>query len=417
MGAAKTFELWLTIAPTRSTPAAAGEATLEAAALRHPLVGTVPAAWIAATHAVSQALVPNDDTIRQALARLTTALRGYQRRNATERWDDGPPVPCAQREQEHPRLGTYGVLNWGDWNFPHYRDNAEGCDGWGNLEYDLPQVLGLLWAATGDPIARDEFIAATRHYRDVDIIHAMPSHSDWVGMNHPHKMSHFAVEATNQIDLGHTWVEGLLTHYRLTGETRSLAAARGIAAVLATRLDKAGNPRQLGWPLLALVAVHVATGDEGPLAAARQYAARAMANVLPTPASGDWKMGILADGLAYYDAATNDPAARRWLLQYADAWMAKRSQFADPRYALPLGYLAAATGNQDYRAAALDVAQHLTIGEWGKTFAATGRTLIRLLAPLQPLSPPAPAVPRRASVGARPRSSPSRSSPSPRKAH
>ena len=398
VGAAKTWEAWLAFGPATAPDG-----------LRHPLLATTAAAYIVSTKALPQAIAPDDPEARAVLARLTTALDHYLTRNATERWDDGPPLQCAQRDHEQPRTGFFGVLNWGDWNFPKYRDDAEGCDAWGNLEYDLPQVLGLLWAATGSPLAREQFVAATRHYRDVDIIHFMPAHPDWVGMNHPHKMSHFAVEAPNQIDLGHTWVEGLLTHYRLTGEARSLAAARGIATVLTTRVDKAGNPRQFGWPLIALLAVHNAIGDADALTAAREYAVRAMRQLKPTPASGDWKMGILADGLAYFDAATNDAPTRQWLLQYADAWLAGRERFTDPRFALPLGYLAAVTGNPAYRAAALDVARSTAIGEWGKTLAATGRTVFRLLAPLAPgLTPPAPVAPPRRSAPALRRSSPSR---------
>lgn len=378
VGAAKTFEIWLAIDPTPS----AGDPALQSRSLRRPLIAVADPAWVASTQALPQLLVPTDPDAREALTRIGTALDHYLARNAKETWDDGPPVRCEDRPNEHRRLGAYGVLNWGDWNFPHYRDESEGCDAWGNLEYDLPQVAGLLWAATGSPVAREQFIAAVRHYRDVDVIHAMPGHADWVGMNHPHKMSHFAVEAPNQIDLGHTWLEGLLTHYRLTGETRSLAAARGIADVLATRLDKAGNPRQFGWPLIALVAVANATGEARYLDAARGFATAAMARVEPTPAAGDWKVGILADGLAYFDAATHDPTVRRWLVQYADAWMKDRARYADPRFALPIGYLASMTGNAAYRTAALEVARQTKIGEWGKTFAVAGRTVMRLLSPL-----------------------------------
>lgn len=390
VGAAKTFEAWIAWDGDAAT---AAELSTR---LQHPLAPQPPAAWIVASRALPNAVATTDPVTRTAMARLTTAIAHYVARNAKEAWDDGPPIPCDRRTRERRRVGAFGALNWGDWNFPHYRDQSEGCDAWGNLEYDLPQVLGLAWASTGDALAASQFVAAARHYRDVDIIHHMPAHPDWVGMNHPHKMSHFAVEAPNEIDLGHTWVEGLITHYRLTGEVRSLAAARGIADVLAMRLDKAGNPRQFGWPLIALLAVYDATGERRYLDAARGYAASAMDRIDPTPAAGDWKVGILADGLAYFDAASGDARTRRWLLTYTDAWLAQREKFPDARYALPLGYLASVTGSDVYRRAALDEAEHLTIGEWGKTLAANGRTLLRLLGPLSsgaPAAPiPAPAV-------------------------
>ena len=216
----------------------------------------------------------------------------------------------------------------------------------------------------------------------MDIIHHAPGHPDWVGLNHPHKVLHFAFEAPETVDLGHTWTEGLLSYHRLTGETRALEAARGIGDALIGRVAKARNPRQFGWPMIALVALHDATGERRYLEAAHAYAEAGMATFRPTPAAGDWKMGILADGLAAVDAARPDDAIRRWLLRYADTLVAEPGRWADPRYALPLGYLAAVTGNPGYERTALATVRTMKIGEWGKPLAAMGRTGFRILAPL-----------------------------------
>jgi hypothetical protein len=389
-GAAKTHELWIALEPA----AHASRADDLAAALRAPLVALPPADWIVASRALPQALAPGAPGASDFLARLTAATRRYLADARTERWDDGPPVPCTERTSANPRVGFYGALNWGDWNFPGYRSTTEGCDAWGNLEYDLPQVFGLAWEATGNRLFYDAFVPAARHYRDVDIVHHWAEHPDWVGMNHPHKALHFALDAENTIDLGHTWVEGLLTHWRLTGEVRSLEAARGIADALVRLEDKAGNPRQFGWPLIALAATYDATGDRRYLDAALSYADGALALMQPTPSAGDWKMGILADGLAYTWAASGDERLRRWLVRYADAVLAAPQRARDPRYALPLGYLAARTGSERYAHAALAFARDLSIGSWGKPLAVAGRTGFRLLAPLAltpaPGAPPPP---------------------------
>ena len=384
-GAAKTHELWLALERTpTATPADA-----LAAAVRAPLIAFPPAEWIVASGALPQALAPDAPGARGLLARLSTAFASYQKRVRTERWDDGPPVPCPERKTETPRTGFYGVLNWGDWNFPGFRDKAEGCDGWGNLEYDLPQVLALGFVAVRNRELWDAFTAAARHYRDVDVIHHMPEHPDWVGLNHPHKALHFAPESHSKVDLGHTWAEGLVTHYRLTGERRSLEAARALADALIPRVEKAGNPRQRGWPMIALCAVAAATNEPRYLDGARAFAAGVLAHVPPTPASGDWKMGIMADGMAYLHAARGDDDVRRWLLAYADAFLAERGRFPDPRYALPLGYLAVLTGNASYESVARQVADGLDLSSWGKPIAAMGRTGFRLLAPLD-ARPPRP---------------------------
>ena len=405
-GAAKTHELWVAL---ESLDGSTNPATL-AAGLGAPLLALPPPDWIVASHALPQALAPAAPGARDFLARLATAVSKYQANARTERWDDGPPVPCTARTAEHPRQGFYGALNWGDWNFPGYRDHADGCDAWGNLEYDLSEVLGLAWAATGSPLFLETLVPALRHYRDVDVIHHAPGHPQWVGLNHPHTAMHFTFGKPAYVDLGHTWTEGLVTYYRLTGETRALEAARGIADALRPLAAHADNPRKLGWPMIALVAVYDATGERRYLEAARAYADAALRAYRPSPASGDWKMGILADGLAAVQVATGDERIRRWLVTYADTLLANPRRWTDPRYSLPLGYLAATTGDRRYHAAALDVVGRLTIPPLGKQLAIAGRTGFRLLAPLAAATP-APAAPPRPSAPARRRPSPSRGAP------
>jgi hypothetical protein len=377
-GAAKTHELWIAVAPA-DTATDPGEL---ASALAAPLVALPPASWMVTSRALPQALDPAAPGAREFLARLTAAYGRYRDRERTERWDDGPPVPCEQRTEEHPRIGLYGLFNWGDWQFPGYRDRARGCDGWGNLEYDLTQVLGLAWAATGSEAFFQGFVPAARHYRDVDVIHHAPGHPDWVGLNHPHKALHFAFESPETIDLGHTWTEGLVTYHRLTGDVRALEAARGIADALVGREKRARNPRQYGWPMIALGAVYDATGQRRYLDAARAYADGAMKTYRPTPAAGDWKMGILADGLAVVHAATGDESIQSWLVAYTDTLLAGGSRWADPRFALPVGYMAALTGDLRYERAALRTVHDMKIGDWGKTLASTGRVGFRVLGPL-----------------------------------
>ncbi|TMB51726.1 MAG: hypothetical protein E6J56_18430 [Deltaproteobacteria bacterium] len=409
-GAAKTHELWVAAEPLdRATP----PATL-AAALQAPLTALPPAGWIVTSRALPQALSPAAPGASDFLAHLATAVARYEANARTERWDDGPPVPCTARTTENPRLGFYGALNWGDWNFPGYRDRADGCDAWGNLEYDLSQVLGLGWAATGSRLFWEALVPAARHYRDVDVAHHAPHHPEWVGFNHPHTALHFTFGKPANVDLGHTWTEGLLTYYRLTGETRALEAARGIADALRPHAARADNPRKLGWPMIALVAVYDATGERRYLEAARTYADAALRKYRPSPAAADWKMGILADGLAAVHAATGDDDIRRWLVTYADTLLASPGRWPDARYALPLGYLAAATGVARYEAAALAVARGLKIGVRGKQLAIAGRTGFRLLAPLAATR--GLAAPPRASAFAPPPPSRSHAAPGRRRA-
>ena len=121
-------------------------------------------------------------------------------------------------------------------------------------------------------------------------------------------------------------------------------------------------------------------------------------------------MGILADGLAAVHGPTGDDRIRRWLATYADTLLGSPGRWPDARYSLPLGYLAVATGDRRYEAAALSVAGRLTIPAWGKPLAVAGRTGFRLLAPLAAATR-APVAPRRPSPPARQPPSPSRAAP------
>ena len=171
-----------------------------------------------------------------------------------------------------------------------------------------------------------------------------------------------------------------------------------------------------------------ATGERRYLDAARAYADAGTRAFRPTPAAGDWKMGILADGVAAVHAATGDDAFARWLVSYTDTLVATPGKWKDPRFALPVGYLAVLRNDPRYERVALEVVRDMQIGVWGKALAWTGRTGFRLLGPLatraglRPSRPstvqpsgatPGRAAPRRESPPApRPRS-PSRRAPGP----
>jgi len=129
--------------------------------------------------------------------------------------------------------------------------------------------------------------------------------------------------------------------------------------------------------------VYDATGERRYLEAARAYADAGTDLFRPTPAAGDWKMGILADGVAAVYGADGDARLRRWLMAYADALLASPGRFTDPRFGLPLGQLYALTGDERYKQAALATVRGMNISDQGKQLAANGRTGFRILAGLK----------------------------------
>jgi len=388
VGAAKTHEFVIWTAPERVLPQDAAEG------MARPLLGVVDPTWVARSGALPQAIAPQGATepfVRTALA----AAHRYLQRNAIERWDDCGAVRCDAATPERPRTGAFGMWNWGDWNFRGYRDTTKGTDSWGNLEYDTAYVLALTYAATGDAEVHDQMVAAARHFMDVDTIHACPPRPEWVGMNHPKNPLHFSFELGGP-DLGHTWTQGSLAYYYLTGDRSGLEAARGVADYLVRRAGSfgMGNPRQWGWPQIALLAVYDATHEPKYLEAALAYARGGMRAHPPT-ASVHWKVGILADALAYTHAATGDAEIKKWLLDYAAGVMQHRAQ-EDPRALPAVAYVAALTGNAAMREAARAAAARLDLGNWGKPFSVNGRLGFRIESLLSGPAPRAPAPKRHA---------------------
>jgi hypothetical protein len=219
---------------------------------------------------------------------------------------------------------------------------------------------------------------------DVDTIHFHGPRPAWTGMNHPKNPLHFTFELGG-VDLGHTWNEGLFSYYYLTGDERGLEIAVGIADYLEERVNGLvlrANPRQWGWPQIALIAAYDATGEGKYLAAAATYAKRGMA-AHPAGETENWKLGILANGLAYTHSATKDPEIKVWLDTFAKA-VGRRKVPLDARFYPAVAYVAALEGDATLRQIALAKAKKLNLGSWGKPLSINGRIGFRIYSLLAP---------------------------------
>ena len=377
-GAAKTHEFWLLLGGTKDEAA-------ELAALAQPRVLWPVAEHTAATGAVRNAL-PTGTAAQSFLSSLRRSIAAYERTQADEAWDDSGHIACGG-EASRRRVGAFGMLHFGDWNFPGYRDDVKGCDAWGNLEYDTAQVLALAYSATGDPELHDAMVAAARHFADVDRIHFSQHQPRWVGMNHPKNPLHFTFELGG-VDLGHTWNEGLFSVGRMTVDDSLLHAGREIADYLVRRRQSGvgfrGNPRQWGWPQVALVAAYEHTGEQRYREAALWYGHRGMRSHAPNELA-QWKLGILAEGLAYTDSVAPDAQLRDWLGRYAEAVMSERPR--DARFYPALAYAYRLRRDEAWRNAASEVVAGLGFGSWGKPMTIAGRIGFAVLADLSAAPP------------------------------
>ncbi len=368
VGAAKTHELTLAFSP----PGSGQKAVREAA---RGVLAHVDPSWLASSRAMLAGMQPPGS--ESIVADASRAFDRYVHSVQSERWDDSGQPQCPPPAGERPRTGFYGMFNWGDWNYPGYHDDVKGCDAWGNQEYDLTEVLTLLFAATGRADVHEYMVAAARHFTDVDRIHHYPPNPNWVGMNHPKNPLHFSF-ALGGVDPGHSWVEGLFNYYFLTGDQRARDGAVGIADFLARRAAsmRRGNPRQFGWPALAMAAAWDATGKPEYRQAALTYAREGMAAHPAAGAVKNWKMGVLADGLAYVHAATGDQELRKWILAYAEVVV--REQPKNLRFYPAVAYAGRLTGEERFREAARGALAGIKYDDWGKPFTIAARSAFRI---------------------------------------
>jgi len=372
MGAAKTHEF--AVAYFADVP----PSDEELLGIAEPLVGYVNPEWVVATQALPNSVARNDATAA-FLDEVAAGFQRYRETADTEPWDDWGGLDCAAFTGERQRTGFYGMLNWGDWNSPWYRDMVNGCETWGNLEYDTTQVFALAYAATGDRALHSAMTAAARHFMDVDRIHAAPPACDCVGMTHQRVSQHFNFELGGP-DLGYTWTEGLLSYFYLTGDERALTAVRGIADYLVRRVPRAEDaltPRQWAWPQIALLAAYEGSGDVRYKKAARLYAQGSM-KAYPPDRGTDLGIGMLGDALAYVDRHMPNATVRAWLVAHAAAVMSARGG-ADPRFFPAVAYVGRATQNEDYQRAAVAALERQQFSNWGKPFTLAGRTGFRIL--------------------------------------
>jgi hypothetical protein len=117
----------------------------------------------------------------------------------------------------------------------------------------------------------------------------------------------------------------------------------------------------------------------------------------PPDQTTHWKLGILAEGLAYTHSVTDDAAIRDWLVRYAAAVKARGANL-DRRFVPAVAYVGRITGQSQYAEMGRAALTTLQFGNWGKPFTIAGRIGFSLLAtaahaaaaavPTQPTTPP-----------------------------
>ena len=230
----------------------------------------------------------------------------------------------------------YGMENFGDdtfeWGYgPVYTF-------WSNQEDDRTHGMLMQYARSGDLRWWELGEQAARHYRDVDCIVASPNRPDRLGGPIHHNNRHFVSEGWvadhthASASTGHSWIEGLIDYWLLTGDSLAGEAAVRMGDWYVRKVDAfqfgaGGQERGQGWALTALTSIYRATGDRRYLDAAQrvqdwindwQDPIRGVISVpiseQPSYEGGTTFMhGIVAHGVARLYEVTGDPQTLRSL--------------------------------------------------------------------------------------------------------
>ena len=256
-GEAKTHDMLLAF----GTGENADELAQRLAAFQEPLFGVAAPEWYCASGLFGPIAPENPDRFpayEAAIAAMDPGMMGHGRGGPWE-------MLVSRTHEDRQTYQRYGFRHFGDnpliWGYQtKYRM-------WANCEYDVAHCAFTQFARSGDLRYLWRGQQAALHNRDTDVIHASQEHPEWIGAPHGHWIDH----AERGPNLGHLWTEGLVEHYLLTGDDRSLAVARGIADYCILSMERGwggSGERTAGWPMIALLGVWHGSGDDRYLRAA-----------------------------------------------------------------------------------------------------------------------------------------------------
>jgi len=294
----------------------------------------------------------------------------------------------------------YGMENFGDDTFEWGYGPAYTF--WSNQEDDRTHGMLMQYVRSGDLRWWELGEQAARHYRDVDCIAASPSRPGDVGGPTHHNSRHFVSEGWvadhtySSAGTGHSWIEGLIDYWLLTGDLQAGEAAVRMGDWYVRKVDAfqfgaGGQERGQGWTLTALTSIYRATGDPRYLDAAQrvqdwingwQDPVRGVISVpiseQPSYEGGTTFMhGIVAHGVARHYEVTGDPRTLRslrglseWIVTepmgppgrfwYKQAPSCKRGYGYNGKAMTATSYLYEFTGDEDMARVTEEIFDHIS---------------------------------------------------------
>jgi len=138
---------------------------------------------------------------------------------------------------------AYGAFDYGD---------SHGDGGWSNLESFTDWSALLAGLRSGDETSLAVGLRSAQHYRDIDM-------NQTTGASYMHNINHHM----GWFDMSHSWPEGVVMHYLLTGSKRSeeMVLKHGEYLINMNKGELARGLRTLGRYFTNVANIHQLTGD------------------------------------------------------------------------------------------------------------------------------------------------------------
>ncbi|MFH1563684.1 MAG: T9SS type A sorting domain-containing protein [Nitrospirota bacterium] len=253
-------------------------------AFNTPLFVVAPPTWYADSKALGMiapgGLTHTDLIINQSLSRFEQLQRcKIYLKDSEAQGEVSPTTIDTERENRYTsvfpgKMDLYGWFHFGDlpWNPSEER--------WCSLHYDWTYSMLLHFIRTSDYGFFDKGIEMVRHRQDIDQYHSIGNHENslWYGyLSRYEKGWHGDIEIYPGREmtgkLTHTWNEGLILCYLLTGDRAAFEAAlengqavinnwRKIRDIENTNRDaEVYELRNQGWSIINLLNLYRATGN------------------------------------------------------------------------------------------------------------------------------------------------------------
>ncbi len=294
--------------------------------INKPLMALLPLGWPFRFFAFGHPLIERrewNDTARDRYEQIVQVL-------ADDDAADDSPLGKIGLPEFRNRGGTYGGGQFFGWT--NFGDLIWG-DGYCSNHYDLPWSILINYYRTGDYKFFDVGRDIANHRRDYDQFHSTdPSIYRRGGQFYEKGWTHGNFRSPTHT---HTWVNGLLIKYILTGDEGAREAALEVGDFLVRgdpgNWDGVWGARILGWEVEGLMNLYNYIGDPVYLQTAQEGVAQwevlelsfggggyVLNNGWSTPTNQSWMHAIVLSAIGKYYLTTLDPSVLPVMQRMAD---------------------------------------------------------------------------------------------------